>query len=108
MAQFDDVKDKLNVEMIPVDPFSKMMVTTLVKQLREQLGPEAEETPSETIDDLLSRKEIELQALSDASQRYQSLIETIDEQLKNPELSDDEIDALLDKRSQISSKMSEI
>lgn len=108
MAQFDDVKDKLNVEMIPVDPFSKMMVTTLVKQLREQLGPEAEETPSETIDDLLIRKEIELQALSDASQRYQSLIETIDEQLKNPELSDDEIDALLDKRSQISSKMSEI
>ena len=39
MAQFDDVKDKLDVEMIPVDPFSKMMVSTLVKQLREQLGP---------------------------------------------------------------------
>ena len=108
MAQFDDVKDKLNVEMIPVDPFSKMMVSTLVKQLREQLGPEAEETPLETIDDILSRRETELQALSDASQRYQSLIETIDEQLKNPELSDDEIDALLDKRSQISAKMSEI
>ena len=108
MAQFDDVKDKLNVEMIPVDPISKMMVSTLVKQLREQLGPEAEETPLETIDDILSRRETELQALSDASQRYQSLIETIDEQLKNPELSDDEIDALLDKRSQISAKMSEI
>lgn len=109
MAQFDDVKDKLNVEMIPVDPFSKMMVSTLVKQLREQLGPETEEeAPQETIDDILSRKETELQALSDPSQRYQSLIETIDEQLKNPELSDEEIDALLDKRSQISAKMSEI
>lgn len=107
MAQFDDVKDKLNTEMIPVDPFSKMMVSSLVKQLREQLGPE-EETPQETIDELLSRKETELKALSDASQRYQSLIETIDEQLKNPDLSDAEIDALLDRRSQISDKMSKI
>ena len=25
MAQFEDVKDKLQIEMIPVDPFSKMM-----------------------------------------------------------------------------------
>lgn len=108
MAQFDDVKDKLDVEMIPVDPFSKMMVSTLVKQLREQLGPEADEEPQDTIDEILSRREEELQALSDASQRYQSLIETIDEQLKNPELSDEEIDALLDKRSQISAKMSEV
>ena len=64
--------------------------------------------PQETIDDLLNRRETELQALSDASQRYQSLIETIDEQLKNPELSDAEIDMLLDKRSQISAKMTKV
>ena len=108
MAQFEDVKDKLRIEMIPVDPFSKMMVSTLVQQLREQLGPEAMEAPQETIDDMLNRRETELQALADASQRYQSLIETIDEQLKNPELSDDEIDALLDKRSQISAKMAKV
>lgn len=108
MAQFEDVKDKLQIEMIPVDPFSKMMVSSLVQQLREQLGPEDDEAPQETIDDLLNRRETELQALSDASQRYQSLIETIDEQLKNPELSDAEIDMLLDKRSQISAKMTKV
>lgn len=108
MAQFEDVKDKLKIEMIPVDPFSKMMVSTLVQQLREQLGPEAEVAPQETIDDMLNRRETELQALTDASQRYQSLIETIDEQLKTPGLSDDEIDALLDKRSQISAKMAKV
>ena len=78
-----------------------------MKQLREQLGPEADEEPQNTIDDILCRREEELQALSDASQRYQSLIETIDEQLKNPELSEEEMDVLLDKRSQISAKMSE-
>ncbi|MBQ3710182.1 MAG: hypothetical protein II887_05710 [Bacteroidales bacterium] len=108
MAQFEDVKDKLQIEMIPVDPFSKMMVSSLVQQLREQLGPEDDVAPQETIDDLLNRRETELQALSDASQRYQSLIETIDEQLKNPELSDAEIDMLLDKRSQISAKMTKV
>ena len=108
MAQFEDVKDKIDIEKINVDPFSKMMVSTLVQQLREQLGPEADMVQQETIDDVLSRREAELQALSDASQRYQSLIETIDEQLKNPDLSDAEIDLLLDKRSQISAKMTKV
>lgn len=91
MAQFDDVKDKINIEKIPVDPFSKMMVSSLVKQLREQLGSEAYEieAPQETIETL-------------------ETIEAIDERLKNPDLSDAEIDALLDKRSQISAQMTKI
>ena len=92
MAQFDDVKDKINIEMIPVDPFSKMMVSTLVQQLREQLGPEAEE--------LEEASQEPLEALD--------TIEAIDERLKMPGLSDAEIDALLDKRSQISSQMTKI
>ncbi len=86
MAQFEDVKDQLRIEMIPVDPFSKMMVSTLVQQLREQLGPETEELPEPTLD----------------------TIEAIDEQLRIPGLSDAEIDALLDKRSQISAKMTKV
>lgn len=88
MAQFDDVKEKLKVEQVHVDPFSKMMVSSLVKQLREQLGPEA-----------LSDEESEL-AIEEAT-----TIEAIDEMLKTPGLTDQEIDDLLDKRMQIQSHL---
>lgn len=89
MAQFDDVKEKLKVEQIHVDPFSKMMVSSLVKQLREQLGPEAladDEEPRLAIDQATT-------------------VEAIDEMLRTPGLSDQEIDDLLDKRMQISSHL---
>lgn len=109
MVQFDNLKEDFKVEMIHVDPFTKMMVSTLVKQLREQLGPEAdEEIPTVSPEEIIDRKEQELMALSDASQRNVSLIEAIDEQLKNPNLSDEEIDALLDRRAQISSNIPKI
>lgn len=88
MAQFDDVKEKLKVEQVHVDPFSKMMVSSLVQQLREQLGPEAdiEEEVCPSIDEA-------------------NTVEAIDEMLRNPDLSDQEIDDLLDKRMQILSHL---
>lgn len=107
MAQFENVKDELKIEMIHADPFTKMMISTMVKQLREQLGPEADVLESSSAEDVVDQKEKELMALSDESQRMVSLIETIDEQLKNPSLSDEEIDALLDRRTRISSKLAE-
>ena len=107
MAQFDDVKDELKVEMLHIDPFTKMMISTMVKQLREQLGPDDDddEAPRIDVEEIIHQREEELKPLSDESQRNLSLIETIDEQLKNPNLSDEEIDNLLDRRSQISSKL---
>lgn len=89
MAQFDDVKEKLKIEQVHVDPFSKMMVSSLLKQLREQLGPDA---------------------LNDADEECLQIegantIEAIDEMLKKPNLSDQEIDDLLDKRMQIQSHL---
>lgn len=107
MAQFDDVKDDLKVEMLHIDPFTKMMISTMVKQLREQLGPDIddEEDTRVDVDEIINQREEELKPLSDESQRNLSLIETIDEQLKNPNLTDEEIDSLLDRRSQISSKL---
>lgn len=107
MAQFENVKDELKIDMVHVDPFTKMMISTMVKQLREQLGPDLETAQPISAEEVVDQREEELKALSDESQRMVSLIETIDEQLKNPELSDAEIDALLDRRSRISSKLAE-
>ena len=93
MAQFDNIKDQLKMEKVQVDPFTKMMVSTLVKQLREQLG-----------DDIEGIGEIE--EIRHVSIEEPTSIAAIDEMLKNPDLTDDEIDALLDKRSQFSNKLS--
>ena len=93
MAQFDNVKDQLKIEMVHVDPFTKMMISTLVKQLREQLGDDIE-----GIGDAEEDRRVQI--------AEPTSIADIDELLKNPELTDDEIDALLDKRSQFSSKLS--
>lgn len=105
MSQFENVKDELDIHSIHVDPFTKMMISTMVKQMREQLGPEMDQPQISSASAIVDQKEEELKALSDESQRMVSLIETIDEQLKNPNLSDEEIDALLDRRSRISSKL---
>ena len=96
------------MDMPQVDPFTKMVISSIVKQLRDQLGPEEETEEEVSAEEIVNRREEELKALSDEAQRDVSLIETIDEQLKNPALSDEEIDALLDKRSQIASKLSQI
>ena len=111
MAQFDDVKDKIKIEMVHVDPFTKMMISSLVKQMREQLGDDYDqfdEIERISPEELISQREEQLKDVTDETARCRSLLETIDEQLKNPDLSDEEIDALLDKRSQISAKMSEV
>lgn len=105
MAQFENVKDQLETKNVYVDPFTKMIISKMVQQMREQLGPEADLEEEISPEEIVDRREEELKALSDEKQRMVSLIETIDEQLKNPELSDEEIDALLDRRSQISSKL---
>lgn len=116
MAQFDDVKDKLKIEMVHVDPFTKMMISALVKELREQLGDDMdslggyddEDVKRISPEDVLRQREEQLKDVSDETARNRSLLETIDEQLKNPNLTDEEIDALLDRRTQISSKLSQI
>ena len=95
MAQFDDVKDKLKIESVHVDPFTKMMVSSLVKQLREQLD-----------DDMGDIERIE--EANRVSMEEPTSVAAIDEMLKNPNLTDAEIDALLDRRSQISNKLSSV
>lgn len=107
MSQFDEVKDDLKGELHNVDPFTKMMISSVVKELRKQLGPEMEEITPVSAEEIVSRREEELMDVADDQTRSRALIATIDEQLKNPSLSDEEIDALLDKRSQISSRLLE-
>lgn len=113
MARMDEVKDQLGAQNIQMDPFTKMMVSSLVKQLREELGPitdddmevEDQDPDQSSAFEVIRQREELLSDVSDPTARNRALLETIDEQLRNPDLTDDEIDALLDKRRQISANL---
>lgn len=107
MAQFDEMKEDLKVEMHQVDPFTRQMISAIVKQLRQQLGPEADNGIELSAEETVTKKEEEFQNIINPDERYKKIIEVIDKTLKNPELTDQEIDALLDKRAAMKSQMKE-
>lgn len=101
MTQFDDIKDDLKFEMNQVDPFTRQIISAMVKQLRQQLGEDANAEIELSAEEKVARKEEELKKITDVNERHIALLETIDKALKNPDLTDEEIDALLDKRTSI-------
>ncbi len=91
-GNYETMKDQIGAQLQgqfgePV----KEMVSTLVKQLREQLG-EDEYTKIENVEVISKVIEIE---------NPQSAIQEIDKLLKNPDLTEDQVNELLDKRANL-------
>ena len=107
LTQYESVKDQFSVEMFSMmdNGMAKHFISMLIKKLREQLGDDADidELPEDHIKDV-EIKEKAFESLQ-TGENYQSLIDAIDAQLKNPDLTDDEMDTLLDKRQNLISKM---
>ena len=107
LTQYESVKDQFSVEMFSMmdNGMAKQFISMLIKKLREQLGEDADidEIPEDHIKDV-EIKERAFESLQ-TGENYQSLIDAIDAQLKNPDLTDDEMDTLLDKRQNLISKM---
>ena len=107
LTQYESVKDQFSVEMFGLmdQGMAKQFISLLIKKLREQLGEDADidELPDDHIKEV-EFKEKAFETLQ-TGENYQALIDAIDAQLKNPNLSDDEMDALLDKRQKLTSRM---
>ena len=107
LTQYESVKDQFSVEMFSMmdNGMAKQFIYMLINKLREQLGDDADidELPEDHIKDV-EIKEKAFESLQ-TGENYQSLIDAIDAQLKNPDLTDDEMDTLLDKRQNLISKM---
>jgi hypothetical protein len=91
-SNYETMKDQIGAQLQgqfgePV----KQMVSTLVKQLRTQLGEE-EYTKIEEIEDITPVIEIE---------NAQTSIQEIDMMLKNPNLTEEQVNELLDKRANL-------
>ena len=106
LTQYDSIKDQFSVEMFGMmdNGMARQFISLLINKLRDQLGEDAD------IDELQEDhiKEVEFKEKAFESlqtgENYQSLIDAIDTQLKNPDLSDEEMDALLDKRQKLKDK----
>ena len=103
LSQYDSVKDQFSVEMFGMmdSGMARQFISMLTNKLREQLGEDAdiEEVTENHIKDV-EAKERAFESLK-TGENYQTLIDAIDEQLKNPDLTEDEMDALLDKRQKL-------
>ena len=106
MSQYDMVKDNLNVEMFSMmdNAMANRFIDMLIQKLREQLGDEADEDEVQNHIEDVEVKEKAFETLP-TGENYQTLIDSIDEQLKNPALSEEEIDILLDKRQKLTNDM---
>lgn len=108
LTQYDSIKDQFSVEMFGMmdNSMAKQFISLLTKKLREQLGDDAdiEEEVGENRIQEVEAKERAFESLQ-TGENYQTLIDAIDAQLKNPDLTDDEMDTLLDKRQKLVGKM---
>ena len=107
LTQYELIKDQFSVEMFSMmdSGMAQNFISILIKKLREQLGEDADidDLPADHIKDV-ELKEKAFESLQ-TGENYQVLIEAIDSQLKNPDLSEEEIDALLDKRQKLINKI---
>ena len=107
LTQYELIKDQFSVEMFSMmdSGMAQKFISILIKKLREQLGEDADidDLPADHIKDV-ELKEKAFESLQ-TGENYQVLLEAIDSQLKNPDLSEEEMDALLDKRQKLINKI---
>lgn len=106
LTQYDSIKDQFSVEMFGMmdNGMARQFISLLTNKLREQLGEDAD--IDDVVEDHIQDVEVKEKAFESlqTGENYQTLIEAIDEQLKNPNLTDEEMDVLLDKRQSLKSR----
>lgn len=107
LSQYDAMKDNMSVEIYGMmdNDMTRNIIDMLINKLREQLGDDADEP--EMIENHIQDVEIKEKAFESlqTGENYQALIDSIDAELKNPNLTDEEIDTLLDKRQKLTNKI---
>lgn len=106
LSNYDSMKVTFSSDMFGIfdEETTKKILAKLISQLREQLGEDALDDVEEKVS-VVEQKEKEFEQLP-TQDRYVALLDAIDSELKKPNLSMDEIDALLDKRKNIQDAIS--
>lgn len=100
LENFDEIKDEMKVEIYKLDPFSKQLMGMVMGQLKNITGdnPQAQNTDSQQP---IANKEKQLTDIPGTNENLEAQLAKIDEQLRKPDLSDDDLNRLLDERTAI-------
>lgn len=106
LSNYDGMSVSFSSDMFGIfdEETTKKILSRLIKQLREQLGEDADDETVGQIS-LIDKKEKEFEQLP-TEDRYVALLDAIDSELKKPNISMEEIDNLLDRRKKIQDTIS--
>ncbi len=96
LEDFDELKNDMKVEIYKLDPFTKQMVGMVMGQLKNLA-----ENPSATPIETPINKEKQLTDIPGTTENMEAHLAAIDDQLRQPNLTDEEINRLLDERTSI-------
>jgi hypothetical protein len=100
LEDFDELKNDMKIEIYKLDPFTKQMVGMVMGQLKNFTG-ENQQVQSAMPQAKPIKKEKQLTDIPGTNENLEAKLAAIDKQLRNPDLSDEELNRLLDERSAI-------
>ena len=108
LEDFDEMKDDMKVEIFKLDPFSKQMIGMVMGHLKNFTGDiQQNATPTAAPQEPTLNKEKQLTDIPGTTENIEAQLAAIDQQLRNPDLSDEQINALLDQRSALAEELKE-
>lgn len=102
LEDFDELKDDMKVEIYKLDPFTKQMVGMVMGQLKNFTGDPLQNASTTTVpQEPPVNKEKQLTDIPGTTENLEAHLAAIDDQLRQPNLSDNDINRLLDERTSI-------
>ena len=103
LEDFDELKNDMKVEIYKLDPFSKQMVEMVMGQLKNfgTLDPQLAANQATTPIEPSVNKEKQLTDIPGTTENLEAHLAAIDDQLRQPNLSEEEINRLLDERTAV-------
>ena len=101
LEDFDELNDDMKVEIYKLDPFTKQMVGLVMGQLQNFTNNPQMPSQSTVPQEPPVNKEKQLNEIPGTTENLEAHLAAIDDQLRQPDLSDDDINRLLDERTSI-------
>ena len=106
LEDFDELKDDMKVEIYKLDPFSKQLMGMVMGHLNNLSGnPQQTENQTVVPQDPAPKKELLLTDIPGTNENLESKLAAIDEQLRKPGLTEEQVNDLLDQRSAIATEL---
>ncbi len=106
LEDFDELKDDMKVEIYKLDPFTKQMVGMVMGQLKNFTGDSQQNASTTTMpQEPPVNKEKQLTDIPGTTENLEAHLAASDDQLRQPNLSDEDINRLLDERTSIMNEL---